>query len=273
MTPQELVHIFKDTQSRIHADAVLHGHSLRAQAASRLYLEGYVSPIRRIKGPVKAFVCENTTFRCAGEYAQTGLKIAVLNFASPYEPGGGVLRGAMAQEECLCRVSSLYDALAQPYFQKHYYQYHMDRRSDLFSDRIIYSPLITIIKSDDAAASLLAAPFVTDVITCAAPYIRRQMNEHDLYSVYLSRIRNILETAMGNDIDILILGAFGCGAFHNPPQLMAKAFHHLLIQEKYAQYFRKVVFAIKRSGTFCRNLHSFGQVFCGESKEEKNRNA
>lgn len=274
MTSQDLIGIFNDTQNRIRADEALHGRSLRSQAASRLYLDGYVSPIRYVKGTGRVSVCENTTFRCAAEYAQSGLKIAVLNFASPYEPGGGVLRGAMAQEECLCRCSSLYNSLAQPYFQKHYYQYHAHQRSDLFSDRIIYSPLITVIKGDDAHAPLLPKPFVTDVITCAAPYIRRQgqFSERELYAVYVSRIRNILETAMGNGVDALILGAFGCGAFHNPPQLMADAFYQLLIREGYAQRFQKVVFAIKRTGAVCGNLYAFERAFYGKSQEGTNKN-
>ena len=40
-------------------------------------------------------------------------RIAVLNFANPVEPGGGVSWGAMAQEECLYRSSNLYPCLAQ----------------------------------------------------------------------------------------------------------------------------------------------------------------
>ena len=38
-------------------------------------------------------------------------KCLVLNFANPYHPGGGVRRGAKAQEEDLCRCSTLLPSL------------------------------------------------------------------------------------------------------------------------------------------------------------------
>jgi len=267
MTSHDLISIFKDTQRLINNDPLLLNRMLKCQSSSRLYLDGYTSPIHRIKGCREVEVIESTAFQCARDAMKTAKKIAVLNFANPHEPGGGVLRGVMAQEECLCRCSDLYNVLAQPYFQKHYYQYHYHNCDYCFSDRLIYSPNVTVIKSDDQIPQILDKPFSVDVITCAAPYLFEYVEETDeeLLLVYKSRIRNILEVAMSHEVDFLILGAFGCGAFHNNPVLMAKAFSDLLIHEKYAKYFERVIFAIKRKDAFCNNLSSFEKAFCGVS--------
>lgn len=273
MTSQELITIFNDTQKIITETPNLQQHTLRMQASSQLYLENYTSSLRQIKGDLKVDVLENTTFQCARESSEPGLRIAVLNFANPREPGGGVLRGAMTQEECLCRCSDLYNALAQPYFLRHYYQYHCRNCDNFFSDRLIYSPNVTVIKSDDTIPQVLSEPFFVDVITCAAPYINNQLlrTDQELLSIYESRIKNILEVAMSNDVDILILGAFGCGEFHNNPSIMAKAFSNMLIRDEYARYFKKVKFAIRRTGDFCQNLCSFEEAFYGISVEGNKR--
>ena len=263
MNAYELIEIFEDTQKMIRQDPFLQERVVASQCASQLYLEQYTSPIQRIKGDGRVEVVENTTFQCARELHSRFPKIAVLNFANPYEPGGGVLRGAMAQEECLCRCSDLYNVLAQPYFLKHYYQHHYRNGDHYFSDRLIYTPNIIVLKSDDSIPQILDKPFCADVITCAAPYLKGYNNKPDdkLLAIYRSRIRNILEVAMSQEVDCLVLGAFGCGAFHNDPQLMAEAFADLLIRENYAPFFQKVIFAIKRTGAHCRNLSAFQTAF------------
>ena len=76
---------------------------------------------------------------------------------------------------------------------------------------------------------------------------------------------------MAHDVDILVLGAFGCGAFHHQPPIMAKAFANMLIRDQYAQYFRKVKFAIKRTGDFCPNFCAFEEAFYGISVEGTKR--
>ncbi|MBE6639747.1 MAG: TIGR02452 family protein [Ruminococcaceae bacterium] len=263
MTTYELIAIFEDTQNKIIQNPFLQEQMMTSKKGSQLYLDNYTSPIRRIRGDGNIEVVENTTFQCARELHPRFSKIAVLNFANPHEPGGGVRRGAMAQEECLCRCSTLYNVLAQPYFLKHYYQYHYQNCDYFFSDRLIYSPDITVFKSDDRIPQNLDAPFRVDVITCTAPYINGSMNKSDneLMAIYKSRIRNILEVAMSKEVDCLILGAFGCGAFHNDPNLMSKAFAELLVREKYAGFFNRVVFAIKRTGDYSHNLYSFQKTF------------
>ena len=273
MNYKDLIDIFDDTQEIIKSSSSLQQQMLKSQVDSQLYLDGYRSVVRNTKGTGKVEVVENTTFQCARVLSSKSSKIAVLNFANPHEPGGGVRRGAMAQEECLCRCSDLYNVLAQPYFLKHYYEYHYRNCDYLFSDRLIYSPNITVLKSDDIIPQLLERPFFVDVITCAAPYLNGNIikTDEELLAIYKSRIRNILEVAMSKDVDCLILGAFGCGAFRNNPDLMAKSFADLLIHKQYATYFEKVVFAIKRTGAFCQNLCSFEQAFYGISVEGNKR--
>lgn len=273
MTSRDLIMIFQHSQSIIKNNPIIFNKMLKCQAGSRLYLNDYCSSLRYKKGNGKVSVIENTTFQCARDTFVLGKKTAVLNFANPHEPGGGVLRGAMAQEECLCRCSDLYNALNQPYFMEHYYRYHRNNSDYYFSDRLIYSPNVTVFKSDDIVPQVLPNPFHVDVITCAAPYMPGcpQKTNEELLTIYKSRIRNILEVAMSNEVDILILGAFGCGAFRNDPDLMAKAFADLLVGEKYAEFFEKVFFAIKRTGDFCQNLCSFETAFYRISAEGNKR--
>lgn len=269
MGASELTAVFEDTQRRIAADPELQAQLLSSQAASQLYLENYTSPIRKMIGRGVIDVTAGTTFQCAHELLSQFSKIAVLNFANPHEPGGGVRRGAKAQEECLCRCSDLYNTLAQPYFLEHFYRYHYEHCDSFYSDRLIYSPNITVFKSDDPIPEVLDTPFSVDVITCAAPYRFRNNGETDeaLIRIYMSRIRNILEVSMSKAVSCLVLGAFGCGVFRNDPRLMARAFADLLVREQYARYFDKVVFAIKPSGSFSPNLHFFKEAFCEFSAE------
>lgn len=226
-------------------------------------------------------VKEGTSFAIAKEYIKFG-KTAVLNFANPHNAGGGVKNGAMAQEECLCRSSNLYPCLLTIEAQEQYYNYNKNNTDYFFSDRIIYSENITVFKNDNDIPVLMPEEdwFCVSIITCAAPYIAeaKYTNEIVLKELLKKRIKNIFEAALDNDIKILVLGAFGCGAFKNPPEVVAAAFHETIDENGYKKWFNKIIFAIKStmnnienntSYKACPNITAFESEFYGISKEAR----
>ena len=273
MSRDERIACFQDTLARC-AEELAETTALTRER-SRVYREQFRSErLYKVREP-EISVVEGTSFAVARENLKYG-RVAVLNFANPHYPGGGVFQGAKAQEESLCRSSNLYPCLEDGRVFEDFYRYHQTKTDYDFSDRLIYTPGITVFKDDSAVPTLLKQQdwFQVDVITCAAPYLakRRYVNPSVLRERFKSRIRNILEAAIDNEADVLILGAFGCGAFKNPPEVVAKAFRQVLEERRYYTAFRKIVFAIKSSVggdpyTVCPNIAAFQTEFCGESKE------
>lgn len=272
-----LIGVFKDTQQKCRDYPDLRRETVKMQAQTLLYLKDYnaVDPQEKSSKP-DIEVCEDTTFHCAQRLLQESKsdlsegqnsRIAVLNFANAYHPGGGVTYGDMAQEECLCRSSNLYSALTLPYFLRNYYKWNSRNTGDMGTDAVIWSPGVTVFKTDDPVPEEMGRDswFQVDVITCAAPYFdknkRHPVTQEKLWDVFYHRIRNILEVAVAKDTDILVLGAFGCGAFNNPPELVADVCRELLIDKGYFRFFTKTVFAIKKNDSANTNLEAFWKVF------------
>ena len=172
------------------------------------------------------------------------LWIAVLNFANAFEPGGGVKLGCSAQEESLCRCSTLYPALAAT---TKYYDWHNTHFTDKASDSLIYTENVTICKTDtEFPERMPEEKWVTvDVVTMAAPDLRTElmdMPNAELYSTHVSRATHMLSVAAEHEVDILVLGAFGCGAFRNNPIIVAAAWNDAL--KWFWKTFDRVIFAI-----------------------------
>lgn len=267
MGRNELIAAFQDTMSRSMSPILKNETEIAAQS-SRIYLEGFRSKKRVKQYEAEIIVEENTTFTAARKHLARG-RTAVLNFANPETPGGGVRNGAMAQEECLCRSSNLYACLNASSFPD-YYQYHRELHNHFYSNRLIYTKGVTVFKDDSDIPNMLDEKdwFQVDVITCAAPYIakRRYTNMTALKALFKGRIKNIFEVAAEHEIEVLILGAFGCGAFKNPPDIVAKAFREVIEENNYKGQFTKIVFAIKstvNSDPFepCPNIMAFETEF------------
>lgn len=266
MNNNELIQCFYDSVNI--SEHILKSETEKAMKSNKVYKENFVARKKNVKRVHKDIfnylsVESNTSFNAAKKYLQYG-KTAVLNFANPHNPGGGVHNGAMAQEECLCRSSNLYPCISNKNVFNDYYLYHKDMNHYFFSDRLIYTKDITVFKDDRDVPQIMPKSewFNVDVITCAAPYIakRKYTNKTALKELFKGRIKNIFEAAIDNDVEVIILGAFGCGAFKNPPEVVAKAFHETIEENNYSSCFKKIVFAIPKGN----NFYHFDDEFFGE---------
>jgi len=268
----ERIEAFKDTMLRIESDSSLQQAVAKSIASQQFIAEGIeiVLPQPPYAEPAKVVVTKNRSFEAARPYAKQGLKVAVLNFASSTNPGGGVTRGASAQEECLCRVSTLYTCLNDASMWDVFYTPHRKAKNALHNDDIIYTKDVVVIKDDDMQP--LDKPFTVDVVTCAAPTLREEAsnryNPSDgdhveitpeaLLALHEKRGRQILAAAAANGAEVLVLGAFGCGAFKNDPAVVAQAYANIL--PEYLRYFRTIEFGIYCRPKSTKNYSEFAKV-------------
>jgi uncharacterized protein (TIGR02452 family) len=203
-------------------------------------------------GPVEVppFASVDTSVEVTGESSLEAARriagpVAVLNFASARNPGGGHLNGAQAQEEALCRASALYACLSGV---REFYDHHRAHRDPLYTDRVIHSPAVPVFRDD--RGRLLDEPYTAGFLTAAAPnagVVRRTAPERaaELPRALAVRAERVLETAVAHGYRRLVLGAWGCGVFQNDPAQVAGAFRALLGPGgRFAGAFEHVVFGI-----------------------------
>ena len=212
-----------------------------------------VSPPRQSE-PLTVHVANESTLNAAQRLVRSGTysRVGALNFASAKNPGGGFLNGSLAQEESLALCSALYPSLLQT---DGFYEYHRSQRSCLYSDRMIFSPACPVFRND-RDGHLIPEPYLVSFITSPAPNagaVRRQSPEEaELIPETLARRAEfVLALAAHHGIDALILGAWGCGVFHNDPELVAETFRELLMPPyPWRHCFKHIAFTVlDRSAT------------------------
>ena len=192
-----------------------------------------------------------------------GAKTAALNMASALQPGGGVVNGALAQEESLCVRSTLYPSL-----KGHYYR--------VPTTAAIYTPDVLVFRSADHGNLPKSEWFYTDVISVAAlkhPEIIMGPEGKLVYDVeqdkeaMVMKVRLIFQVARMKGITHLVLGALGCGAYKNPPEEVAMIFRKVIFGDRKrsgVEGVQEVVFAIFDDG---ENLRTFREMFREECEE------
>ena len=196
------------------------------------------------------------SFQAARKFA----KPFVMNFANAHGPGGGFLLGANAQEEALCRCSTLYASITSK-ASSEMYVYNNTHLSSVESDYILLSPSVCVFR--DEKYELLEEPFEAAVITIPAPnrYGAALLAPGKLTEeTMVRRIRIMLRIAAKKGYRNLVLGAWGCGAFGNKPQDVSGYFYQVLVEKAYGRCFDEVCFAIYGS-TDGKNITAFRERF------------
>ena len=168
----------------------------------------------------------------------------VMNFANAHNPGGGFLLGANAQEEALCRCSSLYESITSKDASE-MYRYNNLNPGLVESDYMLLSPDVVVFR--DEKYELLEEPVTMAVITVPAPnrFGAALLASNKLIEeTFIRRIRIMLAAAAEYGYKDIILGAWGCGAFGNRPEDVSEYFRRVIIDDKYGYCFENICFAI-----------------------------
>ena len=269
--------IFRDTEAMCKAHPRLKEAIAISRTNQKLILEGdkVDVPPSGNAAEGRLVVSSKRTFEAASAYAHT-MKTCVLNFASASNPGGGVINGSSAQEEALCRCSTLYFNLNTNAMWNGFYSPHRAARDPIHNDDAIWTPRVVVFKSDNAFPTALPESdwYEVDVISCAAPNLREHpsnsMNNGDgdrcirlapekLRAIHEHRLSRILDIASANGEEAVVLGAFGCGAFRNDPAVVAAAAASVV--PRYRTRFKVIEFAVYCRTGDTRNLDAFKRAF------------
>lgn len=185
--------------------------------------------------------------------------LVLLNFASARNVCGGFTNGARAQEEDLARCSGLYACLSE---QTAYYEANRAETTLLYTDHLVYSPRVPFFRLKNR--DLLPEPYLASVITAPAPNAGQALRRDPgiaprLHEALRRRAAYVLALAAEKGHETLLLGAWGCGVFQNPPQEVAQVFRELLSTTLHG-VFRDVVFGVYDPGRRQKTLGAFQRV-------------
>lgn len=285
MSREDNIEVFQDTERLVNENEKLARAVGCSNSAQILIPEhkqvqelmpGYSESMNRFQAEASITVSTKRSYEAASAYA--GRKVCVHNFASASNPGGGVTHGATAQEESLCRCSTLYFSLNTKEMWSGFYNPHRSLHNPIHNDDCIYTPGVVVFKTDTAVPTLMpeARWFNVNVITCAAPNLRDfsgnfmnsgngrtqvKLTDKALYELHLQRLTRVLDVAVAGGNDVVILGAFGCGAFENNPEVVARASKEVI--KKYMHSFETIEFAVYCSPRDDSNYRVFKRVIEG----------
>ncbi|KAK2749869.1 hypothetical protein FQN57_005285 [Myotisia sp. PD_48] len=190
----------------------------------------------------------------------------ILNMASRTNPGGGWLRGASAQEEELCRRSTLSESLKREFYPiPHGAAIYTDALVVFRSSRATGHKLQDLNEPDSCpvlsaiSIAALVRPAVKDSFAvsfkndnqedpenqCATKLNRKIYANEEDRNIMKEKMRLILRISIWKGHRKIVLGAFGCGAFRNPKEEVADCWAEVFGEPEFqGGWWKDVVFAV-----------------------------
>lgn len=278
---KERVEIFEETKHLYCTSKRLVDSIEFSKQNQKVIVEGAQIPVPTDKYnmPANIVVSQKRSLAAAGQYVEQN--VCVLNFASATNAGGGVTRGSNAQEEAICRCSTLYPCISDSRVVSEFHDKHREdlksgKINALYNDDCIYTPNIVVFRNDTETPILLPEKswYEVDVISCAAPNLRSKpsnamnpgsgskavnIKPGELLELHKKRMGRILDIVKANGVEVVILGAFGCGAFQNPPDVVARAMKEVV--QNYLYSFKTIEFAVYCPPKDTKNYDVFKKIF------------
>ena len=269
---EKKISIFEQTILLCESNPALLDKVMRARENSVLYhaQEGMEGQWKREQRVTDIVVTEHRALEAVRNWKMQypDSRVGVLNFAAPMHPGGDVIRGSDTQEAGICRCSTLYPCLHTERWMQQYYGENRRMPEAGYGNSCIYIPDVIGVRQDAEFPVLLPEQewYAFDVISCAAGKVDvyNKKSEEDCQrgqaeSEQLERqIEMILQIAARQQINILVLGAFGCGRAGNEPEMVAHTFKKAL--NAHCHTFRAIEFAIYSSKEKNMNYDIFSAV-------------
>ena len=187
--------------------------------------------------------------------------VLVMNFANAHRPGGGFLDGARAQEESLCRCSTLYASISSDK-SKEMYDYNNRMNDPLDSNYMLLSKNVAVFRDFNCNPLPEEAVYIVSVVTVPAPNKNGRacnVKQSEIDECMQDRIEKMLWMAARKGYSNLVLGAWGCGAFGHDARTVAQYFYNAFFEGvEFHEFFDTVCFAIPHDED---KLQAFQEVF------------
>lgn len=161
--------------------------------------------------------------------------VVFLNMTDVQKPGGCVEAGSGAQEECIFRRSNYYKHLTKDFYP-------------MLNNDIVLSKNVKFIKNNENKGNSPMDTKYLDIMAIPAVRFPQMGNSFDEYGdwkemeLMRKKIDSIFRLGYQEKYDVLVLSAFGCGAYGNPPRAVVKMFYNAI--QKYKCSIKKVIFAV-----------------------------
>ncbi len=198
-----------------------------------------------------------------------GTPFAVLNMANAYVPGGAYVEGAAAQEENMFRRTDCHFRIGEDEYDEETDRYYpeMTRLISARDGRVYLDtqfPRVCIRGPEDRSREDLGYPWLPPSEVFSFYELRSAAQDLRAGSDFdpketRKRISAQLDTLRDHQVRHVVLGAFGCGAFMNPAEKVAKIYREEIAAR--SRDFTVIAFAILRTGYGPDNFGPFAEVF------------